>query len=235
MNAADIIKELKSKADPKIRNVMMNHGAGEQQLGVKVADLKVIQKRIKKDYKLSLQLYDSGIGDAMYLAGLIADAEKMTPKDLQHWADTAPYDMIREYTVAGTAADGPHGAAMARKWIESNNEHIATCGWSTWSGVVAVVPDEQLDMAELKQLLKRVETTIHQQPDRVRYVMNNFVISAGCYVKALTPIASAAAKKIGKVKVDMHGTACKVPDALEYFHKVGDRGSIGKKRKSARC
>ena len=36
-------------------------------------DLKKYQKRIKKDYQLSLDLYDSGVSDAMYLAGLIAD------------------------------------------------------------------------------------------------------------------------------------------------------------------
>jgi hypothetical protein len=36
-----------------------------------VEELKKIQKRIKKDYQLALDLYDTGIYDAMYLAGLI--------------------------------------------------------------------------------------------------------------------------------------------------------------------
>ena len=44
----------------------------------KIEDLKKIQKRIKKDYRLALDLYDTGIHDAMYLAGLIADDAKMT-------------------------------------------------------------------------------------------------------------------------------------------------------------
>ncbi|HYV37240.1 MAG TPA: DNA alkylation repair protein, partial [Gemmataceae bacterium] len=92
-----------------------------------------------------------------------------------------------------------------------------------------------LDVKELTQLLKRVEKTIHQQPDRVRYVMNSFVIAVGSYVKALTDLALQVAAKVGKVSVDMGDTACKVPFAPDYIKKVQDRGTIGKKRKSAKC
>ncbi len=37
-----------------------------------------------------------------------------------------------------------------------------------------------------KQLLERVEKTIHDAPNHVRYGMNSFVIAVGCYVKELT-------------------------------------------------
>jgi hypothetical protein len=65
--------------------------------------------------------------------------------------------------------------------------------------------------------------------------MNGFVIAVGSYVKALTDAATKTAKQIGKVSVDMNGTACKVPDAAEYIQKVAKRGSIGKKRATAKC
>jgi hypothetical protein len=65
--------------------------------------------------------------------------------------------------------------------------------------------------------------------------MNAFVIAVGSYVTPLTAKAKEVAEKIGKVSVDMGGTACKVPLATAYIKKVEDRGSLGKKRKSARC
>jgi hypothetical protein len=43
----------------------------------------------RADYQLALDLYDTGIADAMYLAGLIADDAKMTQKDLQRWIEGA--------------------------------------------------------------------------------------------------------------------------------------------------
>jgi hypothetical protein len=101
--------------------------------------------------------------------------------------------------------------------------------------VVATTPDDQLDMAELRGLLKRVKDTVHTQPNRVRYCMVGFVICVGCYVKALKDEAIGTAEKMGKVSVDMGDTECKVPDPVEYIRKVEKRGSLGKKRKSMKC
>src|SRR5262249_1583128 len=147
--------------------------------GVKVEELKKIQKRIKKDYKLALELYDSGISDAMYLAGLIADDAKMTKKDLQGWVKEAHWYMLSEYTVPWVAAESKHGRELALEWIESGKENIASTGWATLSSLVAIKDNAELDLAELKQLLQRVQKTIHRQPNRVRYVMNGFVIAVG--------------------------------------------------------
>lgn len=69
--------------------MIFNHGVKEPCFGVKVGDLQKIQKRIKKDYQLALDLYDTGNYDAMYLARLIADAARMTKKDLQRWIANA--------------------------------------------------------------------------------------------------------------------------------------------------
>jgi len=101
--------------------------------------------------------------------------------------------------------------------------------------LVAFKDDAEMDLAELKRLVQRVQKTIHQQPNRVRHVMNSFVIAVGIYVKALTDLALESAERIGKVSVDMSGTACKVPYAPEYIQKAAKRGAIGKKRKTAKC
>lgn len=235
MSAKAIVEELKSMGSDSIKKVFLKHGAREPFFGVKVEDLKKIQKRIKMDYTLALELYDTGNSDAMYLAGLIADDAKMTKKDLQRWADQAYWYMISEYTVPWVAAGSSHGHELAVEWIESKKENIAAAGWATIGSLVATKSDDELDLNELKQLLRRVENTIHQQPNRVRHVMNGFVVAVGVYVKPLNALAMATAKKFGQVSVDMGGTACKVPAAPDYIKKAQERGAIGKKRKSAKC
>src|SRR5262249_27888375 len=128
-----------------------------------------------------------------------------------------------------------HGRELALEWIESRKEAVAACGWATLSGLVAITDDADLDLAELEQLLQRVQNTIHEQPNRVRYVMNGFVIAVGSYVPAVTDAALKAAAKAGPVTVDMGGTACKVPSAADYIEKIRKRGAIGKKRKTMQC
>lgn len=235
MTADDVLNELSRMAQDNYKRILQNHGAPDSTLGVKVEDMKKIQKRVKTDHALALALYDSDIPDAQYLAGLIADPPKMTKPQLQKWAKTATWNMVSEYTVAWVAAESRFGAELAREWIDSKKEPIAASGWSTFSSLVGIKPDEELDRPQLEKLLDRVQKEIHSAPNRVRYVMNGFVIAVGSFVSALAPKAKAVAKAIGKVQVNMGETECNVPGALAYIEKVEKAGRQGRKRKSARC
>ncbi len=235
MTVDEIVKELEAFGSQINKKALSGHNIPEPYFGVKIQDLKVIQKRIKKDYKLALELFETGIYDAMYLAGLIADDGKMTKTDLRGWIKKAHCYPICEFTVPWVASESKHGHNLALEWIDSKKESIASAGWATYSSLVSIKDDADLDLTELKNLLQRVEKTIHQQPNRVRYTMNGFVIAVGAYVKDLTESALQTATRIGTVKVDMGKTSCKVPHAPEYIQKIQKRGSIGKKRKTAKC
>src|SRR5437879_9612408 len=157
MTAAEIVEELKPLGSESIKKVLMKHGIQEPLLGVSVAELKKIQKRIKKDYQLALDLYDSGIYDAMYLAGLIADDQRMTKRDLQRWVETATCDSLCSYTVSWVAAEGMHGWELAQKWIDSKKPNIAAAGWATLVSLMAIKDDAELGLPALRKLLQRVE------------------------------------------------------------------------------
>jgi 3-methyladenine DNA glycosylase AlkD len=235
MNAKEIIGELKPLGNESTKRVLANHGIREPFFGVKIGDLKKIQQRIKKDYQLALDLYDTENYDAMYLAGLIADDAKMTKANLRRWIAKAYCGPLAGSTVAWVASGSPHGHELALEWIDSKEELVAEAGWATLSSRVSIKPDAELDLAELKRLLRRVEATIHKAPNAVRYCMNGFVIAVGTYVLPLTDFALQIAEKIGAVTVDMGNTACQVPSAPDAILKIKKRGAIGKKRKSAKC
>ena len=95
---------LESLGSPQIKSIHLKHGVKEPLFGVRVGDLKPIQKKIKKDYQLAKDLYATGNADAMYLAGLIADDEKMTRDDLRAWVKQAHSNNICEYTVPWVTA-----------------------------------------------------------------------------------------------------------------------------------
>ena len=69
---AKVLTELKKKGNPVRIQAFATHGAPENLFGVRVADMKVIAKRIKGEQELACELYESGNGDAMYLAGMVA-------------------------------------------------------------------------------------------------------------------------------------------------------------------
>lgn len=235
MTAQQILSEIEPLGTEGYRRILRNHGVTGPLFGVKVEELKKYEKAIKKDYQLAMDLFDTGVYDAIYLAGLIADESKMTKDDLRGWLFKASNDVVAEFAVAWVAAEGPHGWELALEWIDSSDEKAQLVGWGTLSSLVAVRADVELDIPALRRLLERVSATIHNQPDRVRYKMNGFVISLGSFVGELTDEALRVGEEIGKVTVDMGNTSCKVPYSPDYIRKVSDRGRIGKKRKSCRC
>lgn len=236
MTAREILAELKPLGSESYKKVMLNHGTKEPLFGVKISDLQKFRKRIKKDYQLALDLYDTGNYDAMYLAGLIADDAQMTKKDLQRWVtSTTNHPPLAFSTVPWVAAGSPHGWELALEWIDSTKPLTAAAGWATLASLVSIKDDSELDLPKLKQLLERVRKNIQQAPNDVRYQMNSFVIALGSYVKSLTETAIQTAEKIGPVEVDMGNTSCETPFAPDYIRKVQARGTIGKKRKMAKC
>jgi 3-methyladenine DNA glycosylase AlkD len=233
--ADEIVAELEKLGSESCKKVLLRHGAKEPFYGVKIEDLKKIQKRVKKDHELALALYDTGVSDAMYLAGLIADPMKMSKADLRRWAKGAYWNMLAAYTVPWVASESRYAVELAKEWMDSPREMIATAGWATYSSLVSIKPDADLDLKEIERLLGRVQKEVHTAPNQVRYVMNGFVIAVGASVAPLTVRAKAVARAIGTVEVDMGDTSCKVPGALEYIAKVEAAGRLGKKRKAAAC
>ena len=235
MNLNEIMQQLQQSGHESIKKVLVKHGAREPFFGVKVEDLKKIAKKVKTDYALSLELYNTGNSDAMYLAGLIADPIKMTREELNDWAEKAYWYYLSEFTVPWVTSESRYGVELALLWIDSDKENIASAGWATLASIAAVKEDDEIDATLYHQLLARVSKTIHSEKNRVRHTMNNFVIAVGGYCRHLSSDALKVASTLGKVHVDMGGTACKVPDATEYIQKMHKRNLLGKKRKSARC
>ena len=235
MQLSEVMRELEGYGNAQTRKTWSTHGAKGDVFGVKVGDMKKILKKTKQDHGLAMELFATGNCDAMYLAGLMADAKKVTVEELERWAQEAEWYMVSEYAVAGLAAESPHGWSLGRKWIDSKKPHVCCTGWATLGGVLSIRDNVELDLAEIESLLTRVQTHIHDAPNRVRYTMNGFVIAVGAYVPELTDKAVAAGNAIGKVHVDLGDTACKVPSSPDYIKKISDMGRLGKKRKYVRC
>jgi len=101
MTAAAVLKELKAKGKENTRALYGRHGhPAERVLGVSVADMKAVAKKLKGEQALAMELYATGFMEAMYLAGMVADGKLMSKAELQAWARGAVgMPMIADHTV----------------------------------------------------------------------------------------------------------------------------------------
>ena len=231
-----VMAALEKVGNPLRIKTFANHGAPpDRMFGVSVADMKVLAKKIKGQQELAYALFETGNGDAQYLAGMVADGAQMNRTTLNAWARHACWQMVSEYTVPWVATESDHAHALACNWMKAVKEAVASSGWNTYSGYVTVTADDALDLDEIDSLLAAVEDGIDAAQNRVKYTMNGFVIAVGSYVAPLSKRAKATARKIGAVDVELGGTSCKVPLATEVITKIEKAGRVGRKRKTIKC
>ena len=241
LSTDEVMSQLELLGSEQTIKIYRNHGADGPMFGNKVADLKKVLQKVRRlkdpdaQQSLALELWDTGNSDAMYLAALMVDGSKMTQAKLTAWARSAWWYMLSEYSVPFAASEHAAATKLASRWMDARPESVQSSGWATYAAALSVRDNDALDLDEITGLLEQCRDSIHQAKNRVRYVMNNFVIATATYVKPLRPTATRTANAIGKVSVDVGNTACKVNLATEAIKKSVDRNPDGAKRKTVKC
>lgn len=234
-NYFTVMQELEALGTERTKKSYLSQGAREPLFGVATGAMKPLAKKHKNDQKLAEDLYASGNYDAMYLAGMIADVKKMTESDFDSWMENAYFHMISDYIVAVTLAETDFAWAVADRWIGSGEELYMSAGYSCYCWLLGNRKDEEFDENKIDSMLSKVAETIHNQPDRARYAMNNFVYMVGVSYLPSHAEAMIAAKAIGPVGGYRGKTKCSVPLAELEIQKAIDKNRLGFKRKNVRC
>lgn len=235
MELNEIMDELKSLGKERTKKTYMSNGAKEPVFGVTISAMKPIFKKIKYNQPLAEQLYATGNYDAMYLAGMIAEPKKMSEEDFDRWIEGAYFYMISDFIVAVTLAETDIAFSVADRWIDSKKELTMSAGWSCYNWLLGTRKDSEFDKDKLLEMLNMVGDTIHNQPNRTKYSMNNFIMAVGISYLPLHEEAKKVAQEIGEIDVFIGEKLCKTDVAIEYIQKEADKGRLGFKRKHVRC
>ena len=235
MELNEIMDELKSLGTERTKKLYISNGAQEPVFGVTISTMNPIFKKIKFNQPLAEQLYATGNYDAMYLAGMIAEPKKMTEEDFNRWIEGAYFYMISDFIVAVTLAETDIAFTVADNWIDSREELIMSAGWSCYNWLLGTRKDSEFNKDKLLSMLNRVRDTIHNQPNRTKYAMNDFIMTVGISYLPLHEEAKRIAGEVGKVDVFKGKTSCQTYAATEYIQNAADKGKLGFKRKHVRC
>jgi 3-methyladenine DNA glycosylase AlkD len=235
MELKEIMEELKSLGNERTKKIYMSNGAREPLYGVSVNAMKPLFKKLKYNQSLAEQLYATGNYDAMYLAGMIAEPEKMTKEDFNRWIEGAYFYMISDFIVSVTLAETEIAFTVADHFIDSGKELTMSAGWSCYEWLLGTRKDSEFDRERLLKMLYQVRDTIHSQPDRTKYAMNNFLIAVGISYMPLHEEAKKIAEEVGNVEITKGKKQFQLNPAADYIQKETDKGKLGFKRKNVRC
>lgn len=221
MNAQEILTTLKKLGKPQTAAIYRRHGSGDNVFGVLTSEIAKLQKRIKVDHALALELWKTGNAEARVLALQVTDPEKLTRADADRLVKDGPVRFIGCY-LAGLLARSPIAEPTMRDWMKSPSEFTRELGFAILGARLKDDPGSVSD-AEAEKVLATIEQEIHRSPNWARYAMNGALISIGVFKPTLRKKAIEAAKRIGKVDVDHGDTSCKTPDAGPYIEKAAKR------------
>lgn len=82
----EVMHMLEAKADREQLQGMARFAiVGEKRMGVSVPDMRGIAKEIGKDHQLALELWETGVPEAMIVAGMVAEPDEFTEAQMEDW------------------------------------------------------------------------------------------------------------------------------------------------------
>ena len=119
-----MVEELRSLANPMNVAGMAKFGiASTNTLGISIPTLRAIAKRCGRDHKLAVELWRSGVHEARILAAMVDEPEKVTPAQMDRWANQFDsWDIVDG--VCGLFVRTPYALQKIAEWSAHKKEYV---------------------------------------------------------------------------------------------------------------
>jgi 3-methyladenine DNA glycosylase AlkD len=175
MTLKETLATLKSLGNEKMFAQNVKNGAGKNQFGVKLGDIRTVGNKIKTDHALALELWKTENVEARLLATLIIQPKKLSAKELDEMVKSIAFVQEADWLNAYVVKDHPQSETLREAWMDSDNLWAARAGWSLTSGRVVRTPEG----LNLPQLLDRIESEMPTAPREVQWTMNTTLAQIG--------------------------------------------------------
>jgi len=193
MTAKDALAQLKALGDEKVRKINYRNGAGDNQFGVKLGDIRKVAAKIKTDDKLAEALWKTGNLDAQLLAILILTPAKLSSERVDEMVRSVDCPQVADWLTSYVVKQHPDKEALRQAWMKDDHPWAARAGWALTSGRISKSPEG----IDVPALLNRIEEEMASAPAAEQWTMNFALIDIGVYHPKLRKKAIAVGEKLG--------------------------------------
>lgn len=219
MTLKETLKQLKALGNPKVRAQNAKSGAGDNQFGVSLGDIRVLAKKIRTDHALALSLWDTGNVDAQFLATLLIEPKKLSAEAMDRMVRSITFVRVADWLNAYVVAKHPDKEALREDWMGADDRWAARAGWHLTAERVAKDPDG----LDLPALLDRIQSEMADAVPEVQWTMNNTLAAIGIHVPKLRKRAIAIGEKLGIYRDYPVSKGCTSPFAPIWINAMVSR------------
>jgi 3-methyladenine DNA glycosylase AlkD len=212
----EILAQLKTMGDEKVRKLNVRNGAGDKQFGVKLGDIRVVAKKLKANHALALALWETGNLEAQLITTLLIKAKDLSSAEMEKMVKSVTVVQVAEWLHSYVLKDHDDKETLRQKWMTTKDPMAARAGWRLTAGRVAKSP-EGLDPAAL---LKRIESEMGSADPLVQWTMNMCLAEIGIHFPEHRKRAIAIGEKLGIYRDYPCSAGCTSPFApiwINYF------------------
>lgn len=168
MTLKEALAQLEALGDGRMRAQNIKHGAGNNQFGVRLGDIRQLAKEIKTNHELALALWETGNIDARLLAILILKPKNLSAEEMERMVRSANFSQLADWFNAYVAKNHPEKESLRERWMVADDPWAARAGWSLTSERIGKSP-EGLD---LSAILDRIESEMRDAAPEAQWTMN---------------------------------------------------------------
>lgn len=214
MFAAEVIKKLRSRANPKNVAGMARFGISpDKTLGVNIPHLRKMAKDIGKDHQLALGLWQSGIHEARILASMVDDPWQVAASQMESWVrDFDSWDVCDQVCM-NLFEKTPFAFAKASEWAKRDSEFEKRAGFAMMS--VLAWHDKAASDSDFVRFFALIKSEATDERNFVKKAVNWALRQIGKRNQALRKAAILCAEDI--LKLDSKSAQWIARDALRQL------------------
>ena len=210
------LERLEALGSEKMRAQNRKKGAGDNQFGVQLGDIRKLAAEIKTDHALGVALWGTGSIDARLLAVLLIKAKDLSGAEMDRMVRSVGFAQLADWLSAYVVKEHPEKEALRQAWMAADDPWAARAGWSLTAGRIARSP-EGLDVPAL---LLRIESDMGGAAPEVQWTMNSCLAAIGIHFPKLRKRAIAIGEALGIYRDYPVSKGCTSPFAPIWINEM---------------
>ena len=201
----------------------------DKALGVSVADIRVLAKRLGRNHDLAAALWDTGVYEARMLTSFVDEPARVTPTQMDRWCRDFDNWAICDTLCFHLFDRTPHAWQKVAQWCGRREEFVKRAAFALLWGLTA--HDKQAGDERFIQALRLIERAASDDRNFVKKAVNMALRAIGKRNLALNAAAVAVARRLA----DSHEAAARWvgKDALGELTTPGVIRRLATRRRAA--
>lgn len=216
MNLEAALRQLEALGNEKMRAQNTKNGAGDNQFGVKLGDIRGVAKKFKTNHELALALWETGNIDAQLLATLVIKPSDLSAAEMDRMVRSVNFVYVAGWLHSYVVKEHADKESLRKEWMVSDDRMAARAGWGLTAERVAKSPEG----LNLVALLDRIESEMGNAATEVQWTMNCCLAEIGIHFPKHRKRALAIGEKLGIYRDYPCSKGCTSPFAPIWINEM---------------